>query len=192
MPATLEEQPGVDTPEPAARGRGGWAVAAARLSGPIRLLGAARRWFRRRAGSDLLRMGFDASPHPMWVVEDRTLRVLAANAAVARRFGYTPDELRRLTLTDLCPAEDRGRLADAAPGRPVPLRHRTRAGALVEVEVTTYPLPAGPAAARLLVAGDAPDQRRTEAALRERENLLRNVIAHIPVGVFWKDKGSLY
>jgi PAS domain S-box-containing protein len=39
---------------------------------------------------------------------------------------------------------------------------------------------------------DITDRKRAEAALQEREELLRNVIAHIPGGVFWKDKRSVY
>src|SRR4051812_31418249 len=89
--------------EPPAPG-GGWAGAVAVAAGLVAaglvaagLIAAARRLLRRRAAERLPRLGFDASPHPMWVVEDRTLRVLAVNAAVVRRFGYTPDELRALT-----------------------------------------------------------------------------------------------
>ena len=39
---------------------------------------------------------------------------------------------------------------------------------------------------------DITDRRRAEAALREHEELLANVIAHIPGGVFWKDRRSVY
>ena len=39
---------------------------------------------------------------------------------------------------------------------------------------------------------DITDRRRAETALREREELLQNVIAHIPGGVFWKDRHSVY
>jgi PAS domain S-box-containing protein len=39
---------------------------------------------------------------------------------------------------------------------------------------------------------DVDDQKRAEQAVREREELLRGVIAHIPVGVFWKDRNSVY
>jgi two-component system, cell cycle sensor histidine kinase and response regulator CckA len=39
---------------------------------------------------------------------------------------------------------------------------------------------------------DITDRRRAESALREREELLRNVLTHIPGGVFWKDRESVY
>jgi two-component system, cell cycle sensor histidine kinase and response regulator CckA len=187
--AVTEEATTAAPPEslPAATRGGWWEAARAAAGHAFRRLRAAARL---RPGDRLPRLGFDASPHPMWVVADDTLRVLAVNAAVVRRFGYAADELRELTFADLCTADDRDRLAAAAPGRPVAVRHRTRAGVMVEVELTAYPLPARQA--RLLVAGDAPAQRKAETALREREELLKNVVAHIPVGVFWKDRASLY
>lgn len=39
---------------------------------------------------------------------------------------------------------------------------------------------------------DITDRKRAEATLREREELLRNIIAHIPGAVFWKDRNSVY
>ena len=38
---------------------------------------------------------------------------------------------------------------------------------------------------------DITDRKRAEDALREREALLQSVIAHIPCGVFWKDRDSV-
>ena len=43
-----------------------------------------------------------------------------------------------------------------------------------------------------MVGTDAADRRRAEAALRESEERLRNVLTHIPCGVFWKDRASIY
>jgi two-component system cell cycle sensor histidine kinase/response regulator CckA len=38
---------------------------------------------------------------------------------------------------------------------------------------------------------DVTDQRQAERALRDREELLQTIIAHIPCGVFWKDRNSV-
>jgi PAS domain S-box-containing protein len=42
------------------------------------------------------------------------------------------------------------------------------------------------------LAAVAVERRRAEDALREREELLWNVITHIPGGVFWKDRNSVF
>ncbi|OWK43096.1 PAS domain-containing protein [Fimbriiglobus ruber] len=38
----------------------------------------------------------------------------------------------------------------------------------------------------------AVERRRDEARIRDREELLQSVIAHIPCGVFWKDRNSVF
>ena len=42
------------------------------------------------------------------------------------------------------------------------------------------------------MAIDVTDRQRAESALREQQSLLRNIIAHIPCAVFWKDGSSVY
>ena len=42
------------------------------------------------------------------------------------------------------------------------------------------------------VQQDVTERKRAEATLRDREELLRNVIAHIPAGVFWKDRDGRF
>jgi two-component system cell cycle sensor histidine kinase/response regulator CckA len=39
---------------------------------------------------------------------------------------------------------------------------------------------------------DVTERKRAEATLRDQEELLRNVIAHIPAGVFWKDRDGRF
>src|SRR5438067_4301865 len=67
-------------------------------------------------------------------------------------------------------------------------------GGLVSVGVNPWPV--RNAAGRLIclaaIYTDLTERRRAERALREREELLRNIIAHIPCGVFWKDRDSVY
>ena len=56
----------------------------------------------------------------------------------------------------------------------------------VEVDETGAP-------ARLLgVCQDITERRRAEEALRQREAVLRDVLTHIPLAVFWKDRQGVY
>jgi PAS domain S-box-containing protein len=44
----------------------------------------------------------------------------------------------------------------------------------------------------LITVRDVRERRAAEMALREQQSILRNVIAHIPCAVFWKDRDSVY
>ncbi|MDB5312059.1 MAG: Blue-light-activated protein [Gemmataceae bacterium] len=151
-----------------------------------------------RAAEDWYRALFDCNPHPMWVFDAESLRFLAVNDAALRKYGYARDELLTLTVRDVCPAEgvDRlvGPVADppAVDGQTVLWQHRTKLGVVLDAEATTHRLRFDGRPARLILVGDGADRRRAAATLREREELLRNVIAHIPGGVFWKDRASIY
>src|SRR5205823_13051564 len=67
-------------------------------------------------------------------------------------------------------------------------------GRPIHVRVAVWPVrnAAGAFVSLAAVYTDLTEWRRARAALREREELLRNVIAHIPCGVFWKDRNSVY
>ena len=149
-------------------------------------------------GGALFRLMFDAHPAPMWAFDEQTLRFLAVNEAALGTYGYARDELLALTVRDVIPAGDAARLVeDLAWGGPGPREvfsweHRTKAGALLPLEVVTSPFEFAGRPARLVVGTDAADRRRAEAALRESEERLRNVLTHIPCGVFWKDRASIY
>ncbi len=149
-------------------------------------------------GGALFRLMFDAHPAPMWAFDEQTLRFLAVNEAALSMYGYARDELLALTVRDVIPAGDAARLVeDLAWGGPGPREvfsweHRTKAGALLPLEVVTSPFEFAGRPARLVGGTDAADRRRAEAALRESEERLRNVLTHIPCGVFWKDRASIY
>lgn len=145
----------------------------------------------------LYRAAFDAHPAPMWAFDEHTLRFLAVNAATAQRYGYTRAEFLELTVRDVIGADEVARLSEFLADEwgndgALVWGHRTKAGALlpVEVELSRFEIDGRPA--RLAVATDGIERRKAEAALRASEERLRNVLAHIPCGVFWKDRASLY
>ena len=102
-----------------------------------------------------------------------------------------PRELTRLTMADL----DAGsRFVDLGPGETFTAEnwYRRKDGTEFPVEVRFASLEEGGRRLKLALVRDVTRRRAAEQALRESEELLRNIIANIPCGVFWKDRNSVY
>ena len=69
--------------------------------------------------------------------------------------------------------------------------YRRKDGSTFPVEVRFATLRAS-GRLQLALVRDVTRRRRAEQTLRDREELLRNIISHIPCGVFWKDRNSVY
>ncbi len=140
------------------------------------------------------RLLFDSHPLPLWVFDADTLRFLAVNDACVNRYGYSRDEFLSLGLRDLvrCPDVDRAIAPDTPGAGAIGWRHRTQAGAVLEADVEVIATTFRGRDARLIVATERAEHRADMNALRERESLLQGIIANIPIGVFWKDRASIY
>ncbi len=147
------------------------------------------------SAGDQYRLLFEVNPTPMWVYDIRTLGFLAVNDAAVARYGYTRTEFARLTIRDLRPEEDGPTLRSVleAPNvEPRVWRHRWKDGAVRLVEVSARDLEYGGRPARLIVANDVTEAARQRAVQHEREELLRTVIAHVPCGVYWKNRDAVF
>jgi PAS domain S-box-containing protein len=119
----------------------------------------------------------ESNPQPMWVYDVGTLRFLAVNAAAIAHYGYSREEFLKMTLADIRPDEDRdalkARVAAAGPGleRSGVWRHRRKDGSLIEVEVSSHPVPFGAQSARLVLASDVTERRRLEQQLRQAQKM---------------------
>jgi PAS domain S-box-containing protein len=113
-------------------------------------------------------MLFDSSPEPMWVYELDSGAFLAANAAAVERYGYSTDEFLAMTLADV----DQSDTTSTSPF----LRHRTKAGALIDVEVSSRALTFAGRQARIAVVRDQTKRRQAEASARAAQERLERVI----------------
>ena len=136
---------------------------------------------------------FASSPNPMWIYDLDTLRFLAVNDAAIDRYGYSQEEFLSMTIEDIRPPEDVPRLLEDVAAtrdelaRSHDWRHRTKAGQILDVEITSHRLDWDGRPARLVVVNDVTERLRTEAALRESERRFRALATAAPVGIFEVD-----
>jgi two-component system cell cycle sensor histidine kinase/response regulator CckA len=126
---------------------------------------------------DQYRLLFDQAPYPMWVIDGETLRFLEVNHKAIDSYGYSRDEFLAMTILEIRPPEE---VADALAGLGrvlggVPVtgrhRHRTKAGELLEVAVSSRALTFAGRRALLAVIDDQTERHRLEADLRQAHKM---------------------
>ena len=112
----------------------------------------------------------------------------AVNEAAINRYGYTRDEFLGMTIVDLLP---HGRDCDASSAEPSPdvspntlWQHQWKDGTVRDVQITSHAFVDGDRPARLVLAMDVTDRKRTESALRESEERFRRLFEDSPIGIY--------
>ncbi len=144
-----------------------------------------------RASEESYRLLFERNPYPMWVYDVETLRFLAVNDAAIAHYGYSRDEFLRMTIADLRPAEDvpallRWLAEQRQAYRQASIwRHRKKDGTVIDVEVSSHSFEFESRPARLVLALDVTERKRTE----ER---LTTLVNKAPVILFALDAGGVF
>jgi PAS domain S-box-containing protein len=100
-----------------------------------------RRLHELAAAAERHRRLFDDGPHPMWVQDRATGRILMANAQAIRHYGYSEDEWLTLTVGSLTPKTVCTEMA--LPDREYGLletRHRLKDGTVIDIELSHAPI----------------------------------------------------
>ena len=121
---------------------------------------------------------FDSDPHPLWVQERDSGRIVMVNEQAVRHYGYTRSEWLAMTADQLAAepgAPARG--AAPSPGAPVATRHRLRSGALIDVELSYAAIDTDGGPALLCFAVDVTERNSLRRGFLEATDVERRRLA---------------
>jgi PAS domain S-box-containing protein len=133
----------------------------------------------------------------MWVYDVETLVFLAVNLAAVVQYGYSRNEFLRMTIRDICPAQDIAALLDIIARQCEGLeksskcKHYKKDGSVIDVEITSSDLDWSGRSARLLLATDITERTRMEVRLSESEESYRQVVEQSPDAVLVHRQGEI-
>jgi PAS domain S-box-containing protein len=125
-----------------------------------------------RQSEERYRVVVEKAAENIFLVDAETRRVLEANAALQRSLGYSPEELKQMTLYDIV-AHDRRSIernverilaGELFSGE---RRYRRKDGSLVDVEVNASVISYGGKDTLCVVAHDVTERKRAEQKLRD-------------------------
>jgi PAS domain S-box-containing protein len=139
-------------------------------------------WSERESAQRRYARLFEGSPLPMTVTDPGTRRLIDANDAAVKLFGYTRDELRSLKGTDLYIPSDPTE-QEAVEGITViqvsggnyikagPLSFRKKDGSILRAMVTSYEVDFGGSSAFVGTIEDVTEKEKLEERFRQAERL---------------------
>jgi diguanylate cyclase (GGDEF)-like protein/PAS domain S-box-containing protein len=121
-----------------------------------------------RQNEQRYRYMFEANPVPMWIRDEETLMILAANDAALAAYRYSRAEFLRLKSSDLQLAGEAdgsantARSRDSRQGSTSHWRHRRQDGSVMDVETISHHFDLGGRPARLTLVNDVTHRMRAE------------------------------
>lgn len=124
---------------------------------------------------------FKSNPSPLWVAEPNSGAILMVNDEALRRYGFSETEFLAMTVHQLAagpvtiPASVSESGADG--GSAAAVRHRTRAGAVIDVKLLSTPIELDGRPAELCCAIDVTDRFELRSRILASVNLERERLA---------------
>jgi PAS domain S-box-containing protein len=131
-----------------------------------------RGMYERTLRDGLYRALFASSPMPTFLVEAKTLAILAVNAAGLKTYGYTDAELRAMTFSELeCDPPSKPAESALLTNQRRSTQHRTKGHHVLDVEVVTQELQLDGRSTWLSIVDDVTERKRMEARLRVSDRM---------------------
>lgn len=125
---------------------------------------------------------FNLSPAPMWLFCPDSLQFLDVNEATVKHYGYTREEFLAMTLRDIRPKEELGKLKTVARALKVNKlyyqdisRHMKKTGEVIDVDVKNGVVELEGREARLVLATDVSERMKYIKAIEEQNRRLREI-----------------
>lgn len=134
-----------------------------------------------RQNEEKYRLLFSNSPLPLWVFDLKTFQFLDVNEAALRHYGYSREEFLSMTILDIRPQEEIGRMIKQAQTIQSGVRHSgiwkhlKKNGTLIDAEINSHDITYNGRQARLVLANDVTDRIKTEQLILETSEQLRQL-----------------
>ena len=120
---------------------------------------------------------FEHDPHPLWVQDAATGRILMVNQEAVRHYGYAAQEWLALTIDDLAARSGGGGRAARELGL-VETRHRVKSGAIIDVNLSFTPIDMDGRPTLLCSALDVTERNALRRGFLEATDLERRRLAN--------------
>jgi PAS domain S-box-containing protein len=137
---------------------------------------------------------FAQSPHPMWIYDLETRRILEVNDAAIEKYGYSREDFLAKTILDLRPPSEQPRLLENLEARSHavrssgPWQHQLADGSIILVEILSHSIEWRGRLARVVVAHDVTVQRRAVHEIEESEQKFRAIFQSVNDAIFTADE----
>jgi PAS domain S-box-containing protein len=135
---------------------------------------------------------FDDNPIPLYLYDSVTNKILAANEATLRHYGYSLQDFLNLTVNDIraektIPVGRQPQSFVTGEYISCPWKHVNAQGESIDVEITSHSLQFNGRPAKLEIAVDVTEKLKIEKELKENISTLSGIINASPLGILTSD-----